>query len=189
MFDEYQLLDDDIGAKPPFSEFGFDDFFYDADSYGYTQAFLLCMTLNLPAVIPNWYTWTAASIPPAPDIFEYDVCKDLDIDSDGYDGLCYFVALLPLPEPPYAKVPNCYAPTVIEALLNAALKPQSFINRPGFEQMGKWLYPTFGTTYSNFNSSRGGLLMPRLEPDVLLELAKLGMNVNHLAHGKSNISS
>jgi len=172
VFDEYQLLDDDIGAKP---------FFYEGDSYGDIQASLLCnalSTLSGAAQIPQWYTWAAASIPPALDIFTYDVCKDLDIDSD---ALCYSTPNLPGAELLSVKVPKCTEPTVIEALLNAALKPQSFINRPGFEQMARF-YRKIVPDYS-FPSLHGGLVLPRLEPDVLLELAKLGMNVNHLAHG------
>ena len=186
MFDEYQLLDDDIEAKPGVGE----NFFYEGDSYGDTQARLLCTVLSSPAPISQWYTWVAASasFSPASGILEYDVCKDLDIDSDGSDGLCSYVPLLANNNQTYAKVPNCTEPTVIEALLNAALKPQSFINRPGSEQMSKWLLPTFPYNI-NFNSLHGGLLMPRLEPDVLLDLAKLGITINHLAHGKSNISS
>ena len=185
MFDEYQLLDDDIGAKPGF---GFDNFFYDADSYGDTQAFLLCMGLNVVTTEANWFTWTAASLPSnwtqMPNHpYGFDVCKDLGIDSDKFCSLsCSFWGC--------ARVPNCIEPTgtVVEAIVNASLKPQSFMNRPGSEQMYKF-YRKNNELGFTFTSLHGGLLMPRLEPDVLLELAKLGMSVNHLAHGKSNISS
>lgn len=155
---------------------------------------MLCNQLSKPGQpISKWYDWVAASVPPGPAALiddEYDVCKDLDIDSD---GLCSYSPLLPpLPDAERfrVKVPDCTEPTVIEAIVNAALKPQSFINRPGTEQITKWLissfpplsFPPWINNYS-VSTLQGGLVLPRLKPDVLFELAKLGMNVNHLAHG------
>jgi len=183
VLDEYQLLDDDIGAKPGVG----DNFFNEGDSYGGVQARLICDILHTAGGgISQWYTWVAASVPSAlGSIDEFDVCKDLDIDSD----LCYYSPLT-VAEQIRIKVPNCTEPTVIEALLNAALKPQSFINRPGTEQTFKWFnrnpsLPTFNEV--EFRTLEGGLLMPRLEPDVFLELAKLGMTVNHIAHGAPTV--
>ena len=176
MFDEYQLLDDDIVVFP---------IIVDGDSYGDTQAFLLCNSLNAAAG-GNWYLWAAASLPPdntGTYTYGQDVCEDLGIDSGRY---CTSMENL-IRETPF-QIPNCTEPTVIEAIVNASLKPQSFINRPGFKLTDKILKNNNDPSILA-QTLQGGLLLPRLEPDVLLDLAKLGITINHLAHGKSNISS
>lgn len=191
MFDEYQLLDDDIGANAAF---------YERDSYGETQALLLCTSLHMAQPFPFWYVWVAASLPPDTNssyTYGSDVCEDLDIDSDRFCSPSSLVPSVPEFEPYTVKLPNCSEPTVIEAFVNASLKPQSFLNRPGSEQTYRGLnniWLELGLIPNNISaiplsSQMGGLVMPRLEPDVLLELAKLGIDFNHLAHGKSNISS
>jgi len=166
VFDEYCLLDPEILVNSTF---------YQGNSYGDTQAYLLCMSMNGNGDPTNaqWPYWTAASLRSEGPLL--NVCDDLGIDSEQFcdeltlDGFA-------------GRLPKCDKPTVIEAIVNASLKPQSFMNRPGYELTADYFEQLYGNPIPTV-TLKGGLLMPRLEPDVLLELAKLGISIFHLAHG------
>jgi len=162
VFNEYGLLDPEILVNSTFNE---------GNTYGETQAYLLCTGISGSGGAGEWWTWVATSLPQA------NVCEDLGIDSEEFCDEIQVVV------PGFTgRVPKCEEPTVIEAIVNASLKPQSFMNRPGPELLVDFFDQLLNVTNPR-QSLKGGLVLPRLEPDVLLELAKIGIAIFHLAHG------
>ena len=87
-------------------------------------------------------------------------CKDLGLPDDK----CVDAQVDPGFE---FRLPNCQDPGVISAIADAAVDPVSFMNRQGPFSVGA--------------GSAGGILIPRLDVDVLNDLASdVGLSVNHL---------
>mmetsp|Transcript_23487 Transcript_23487/g.67686 ORF Transcript_23487/g.67686 Transcript_23487/m.67686 type:complete len:726 (-) Transcript_23487:82-2259(-) len=82
---------------------------------------------------------------------------------------------------PFYNEPHCHKQEVIEALLEAAYNPLSFMNNAG---PGEWFIPFYeGGDYDSQPTVFGGLLIPKVDIDTLLDLDELGLPLNHLQHG------
>ena len=71
-------------------------------------------------------------------------------------------------------------PEVIDAIARAALDPASFFNRPGNL---RYRGDPRGAAPSH---AGGGLLIPKVKVEVLNEIDKAILSVNHLHHGELN---
>ena len=69
-------------------------------------------------------------------------------------------------------------PEVVDAIARAALDPASFFNRTG-----NILFHGSGSTHAG-----DGLLIPKVEVEVLNEIAKAILSFNHLQHGEWNFT-
>ena len=185
-------------ANATFTEAGLlDPEIFDADAsvalefntYAEAQLFIVCksMTSN-----PWWWpSWTFPSW--NEDNLVSDVCDDLGINSTKY---CHASdAFWPYGQGWPTRIPNCdpfnenfdlddLKDAILPAMGTVALKPQSWFNRPG--TMNFINTEAVPTDWKDFASKTwaGGLLIGRLDPDVLLELANEGVSVYHFAHGK-----
>ena len=161
VFTEYGLLDPEILTFVSTSE---------KDSYGEVMAFQLCTTLGLNGL---WFVWTAGS--PT----NFNICDDLGLDDEKCTSFPSGVPGLNISYPnPFDGGSQCEDPDVLNAIIKASGMPQSFFNRGG----GELLFQA-GVIPEPSPSLIGGLLMPRVEVDVLVKIAKLGVQVNHLNHG------
>jgi FAD/FMN-containing dehydrogenase len=78
------------------------------------------------------------------------------------------------------EVPICNNREVIEAFADAAYDPLSFMNQAGPSVLTEEYIPNF---FDNFATSRGGLLIPRLDIETLMDLDEIGLAINHFQHG------
>ena len=174
-FGEAGLLDPEILADNGHvaAEFSF---------YADAELFSICKELS--AQPHKWIVWTYASYVPGEGS---DICEELGIDSTKY---CHESGFF---DDPF-KVPNCdfyhesfdldgVMDAILPALKDVAIKPQSWFNRPGQRRL------TLNgndedTKKANSDSNPGGLLIGRLDPDILLEIANVGADIAHFAHGK-----
>lgn len=83
--------------------------------------------------------------------------------------------------------PHCYEQEVVTALVEAAYDPLSFLNNAGPPE---WFFPFWesfgiipGATLDNFPSSNGGLLIPKVDVNTLMDLDMIGVSINHMQHG------
>ena len=168
-FEKAGLRDTDIFKESDSVEFEF-------SSHAEVQLFSICYAMSQSNTF--WQLWTSAS---------YNVCEDLGIDPDEY---CHTKLLGGFGAP--ALLPNCdffqasfnlddVKNVILPAIKAAAIKPQSWFNRPGQQR--------FAQISLLEQSYPGGLLVGRLDPDVLLDLANVGVEINHFAHGKQLTST
>ena len=168
-FEEAGLLDHNI-LSTPFDTLEF-------SSYADAQLTIICYALGGgPPIIGSGYFWVIWVKPGTWTPGGIDICEDLGINSDKY---CY--------QADWGKIPKCdpskdgFDPDdlkneILPALKDVAIEPQSWFNRPAGGQ------PPF-----ELPGLAGGLLHGRLHPDVLLEMANVGFQVNHFAHGKHSV--
>jgi len=135
-------------------------------SYVDAQLYIICFNLGLSDY--RWTEWVDPnrSYNETDNVYKVDICEDLGIDSK----YCYRNNVGYL-------IPNCYTgkDVILPALKSVAIKPQSWFNRPGPGRPGDNRVRTTWT---------GGLLYGRVDPDVLLEMANVGVSIGHFAHGK-----
>eukprot|EP00984_Skeletonema_dohrnii_P023332 scaffold12427_cov78-Skeletonema_dohrnii-CCMP3373.AAC.2 len=150
-------------------------------SYAEAQLFIVCSTMSQAPHF--WPTWTSAL---DRDVnLNRDVCVDLGIDSTKY---CHEKLFFNQPNWPM-RVPNCdwtdvesfdqdgVKNVILPAIKRVAIEPQSWFNRPGQGRFGDDISELIDTY-------PGGLLIGRLDPDILLEIADVGVSIYHFAHGK-----
>jgi len=165
-FEKAGLRDTDIFKESESVEFEF-------SSHAEVQLFSICFSMSQSNTF--WNTWTSATS---------NVCDDLGIDPDEYCHTKFFggaagpPVLLPNCDPNQASfnledVKN----VILPAIKAAAIKPQSWFNRPGSQRWAPFIE----------KSLPGGLLVGRLDPDVLLDLANVGVTINHFAHGAPTV--
>ena len=173
-FEKAGLRDTDIFKEADSVEFEF-------SSHAEVQLFSICYAMSQSNSF--WQLWTSAS---------YNVCEDLGIDPDEY---CHTKLFGGFGAP--VLLPNCdfnlasfnlddVKNVILPAIKAAAIKPQSWFNRPG-QQRWAQLVPELAPFTEQ--SYPGGLLVGRLDPDVLLDLANVGVEINHFAHGKQFTST
>ena len=158
VLNEYGLLDEDILLNDFSGAVEFTSF-VDA------QAFKICRTLTASNF---WFGWTAGSFS------EMNICDDLGLPEDSWDRICPkrdingFEVRVP------SEVACANDADLLNAIYNAGLKPQSFFNRP-------LELPNPAQSQLTF---QGALLGPRMDVETLYEIAKVGVQVNHLNHGE-----
>ncbi|KAL7544544.1 hypothetical protein ACHAWF_007923, partial [Thalassiosira exigua] len=122
----------------------------------------------------------------------FDICKDLGIN----DEETCTPRNLTTPGIQANLPRDCADDKYIDHFVKAAKKPQSFVNRPGLELLAE-VYEFIAETSANpderaaaasaaedvRSTQVGGIVVPRVDPDVLYELAEIGVVANHLAHG------
>lgn len=162
VLDKYGLLDEDILLNDFSVEVEFTSF-VDA------QAFIICRALTTNNL---WFGWTAGSFLNNPNP---NICDDLGLPEDSWDRICPKRVINGIE----GRVPSEDAcandADLLNAIYNAGLKPQSFINRPSDQTK---LPAQFQQSF------QGALLGPRMDVETLYEIAKVGVQVNHLNHGE-----
>ena len=198
-FDEAGLLDSEIlGWYPPVGRLFFT---HEFSSYADAQLFTACLNMATNGGL-SWTNWVNSNgiynetdNSDDTDIhYRVDICEDLGIESK----YCY--------QTTFGTIPNC-DPTnvlfslddvknvILPALKRVAIEPQSWLNRPGGQRMAEAAYEeqregsqnATVTIITAETSLTGGLLHGRLHPNVLLEMANVGVQVNHFAHGKHSV--
>ncbi|KAL7537107.1 hypothetical protein ACHAWF_005663 [Thalassiosira exigua] len=175
---KYHLLDNDILNEVDNQEF---------DSYGRAEASHLCSEINLDLPITGswWPLWTAPTLGSNPfqgDDF-YNICAELGLTNDFCDPRA-IVALDGTTLPTTAYVPKCDDLTVLDQMVKVATNPASFLNRPGQEIfLLRYLPQILNGTRGPIQSESGGLMLPRLKTETWLKIAKVGVTINHFAHG------
>mmetsp|Transcript_11695 Transcript_11695/g.25649 ORF Transcript_11695/g.25649 Transcript_11695/m.25649 type:complete len:663 (+) Transcript_11695:369-2357(+) len=135
------------------------------NSYGEAMLYKLCDSLTA-ASPDNGLQMTATT---------GDWCKDLGISSEKcYDNPHPFDGVQDRILSPY-----CLDREVVGAISNAAYDPTSFFNRPGIAQN----HPELVARGGSMQTAIGGLLIPKVDVDVLDEIAKVGLRINHFQHG------
>lgn len=175
---------------------------YESGDYGKTMVVNICRSATALNLWNSWFapTLNLVALEKEGQFSAFDICEDLGIDKN----ICSEQQLLPI-DSLFARLPECDNDEFIQAVIAAALDPQSFLNRPGFERWGNFLKEEIlpiallnpdctATCQSTLVDSiglikatlAGGMLVPRVDPDVLLDLAELsgGVTVNHWAHGE-----
>lgn len=129
----------------------------------------------------------------------FNICNDLDFDDEDDGKYCQIEEEFPLvpllPQLRFIKPLECFRPKVIAGFLEAAKKPQSFLNRKGFSDDALFLngfnYPNPRALGNDVVSSAsgygtGGLILPKLEEKTLREILRSTtdrFDTNHLVHG------
>ena len=168
-------------------------FAFEFSSYADAQLFSVCQTLSgnpffaVTWIFPSFDNGTGTS----------DMCEDLGIDSvychernvwEIWEDFSTNMTGWPI------KLLNCnpnhssfnltdVKDAILPALKDVAIKPQSWFNRPGAKYIAEFKPRTFLNKMAGM-SWFGGILVGTLDPDVLLELAEVGVSVYHFAHGK-----
>jgi hypothetical protein len=140
---------------------------YEFNTYGEAMLYKICQTTEV------YLGMTNVSYPG--DAYPDDgVCDALGLDQ----SKCPFQGLLPTPE-------SCLDPDVIASLQRAVSDPLSFMNRPFYPDRGQNPnVPQNGADGPMEFTSRGGLLLPKLEASTWAKLSKgTNFTANHLQHG------
>ena len=122
-----------------------------------------------------------------------NICTDLGFDDEDDEKYCE-TQLGWAPQLRFVKALDCYRPKVIAGFLEAAKKPQSFLNRKGFSDEGVNVVNYLPNQRALGNDvvagangyGTGGLILPKLEEKTLREILRSTtdkFDTNHLVHG------
>jgi len=150
------------------------------DSYAEAEAFHICIGGLFNSAPNGDFAWSNTS---------GDFCKDLGIDDDKCEDKPFNLLL---PNPTYARVPkSCNDKVVIDAMLQAAGDPSSFINSHGpspelIDRLG--FFPFISETLDYWSKvgplSAGASMFPRFDDAFFAKLIKeTSEGANHLQHG------
>ncbi|KAL7552285.1 hypothetical protein ACHAWF_015531 [Thalassiosira exigua] len=170
--EKYNLLDNDI----------LESFSVQATQKSYGRAMAVRLCLAAPG---SWFTWYLPTFLPdseRPSVL-FNICEDLGIDEAKY---CEAVGDNVIQVQPTAD--GCMEDEFIDAFIRAARQPQSFINRPGFQGLAE-VFEDFVPQFAEQIRATftGGILVPRVKPEVLYKLFEIGVIANHFANGAATL--